>query len=99
MAGSLCPAGIASAQARLLQVELRSRVLSRPPPLLHEGQEVGVALRTRTGISPVFVSIGHRMDLETAVSLVLRVSPCYRIPEPIRRAHRLSNQVRAGSYS
>jgi deoxyribonuclease V len=67
--------------------------------LRHEGREVGVALRTRTGISPVFVSIGHRMDLETAVKVVLTVTPCYRIPEPIRRAHRMSNQVRAGSYS
>lgn len=63
--------------------------------LVHEGEEVGRVVRTRAGVSPLFVSVGHLMDLETAVDLVLRVSPCYRIPEPVRRAHRLSNQVRA----
>jgi deoxyribonuclease V len=63
-------------------------------PLIHGGEEVGVALRTRTEISPVFVSPGHRMDLPTAVRVVLAASPCYRIPEPIRRAHRLSNLLR-----
>lgn len=65
-------------------------------PLLHEGEEVGRAVRTRKGVSPIYVSVGHLMDLDTAVDVVLRVSPRYRIPEPIRRAHRLSNQVRKG---
>jgi len=63
-------------------------------PLLHQGGEVGRAVRTRTGVSPIFVSAGHLVDLNTAVEVVLRVSPCYRIPEPVRRAHRLSNQTR-----
>jgi deoxyribonuclease V len=62
--------------------------------LLHEGEEVGKALRTRTGVSPIFVSVGHRIDLPTALQVVLEASPCYRIPEPIRRAHGLSNQLR-----
>jgi deoxyribonuclease V len=66
-------------------------------PLLHEEEQVGAALRTRSGVSPVYVSTGYRMDLPTAVEIVLKVSPCYRIPEPIRRAHRLSNQVRVGA--
>jgi deoxyribonuclease V len=65
-------------------------------PLVHDGEEVGRAVRTRKGISPIFVSAGHRMDLETAVEVVLKASPCYRISEPIRRAHRLSNAVRTG---
>jgi deoxyribonuclease V len=63
-------------------------------PLIHEGEEVGKVVRTRIGVSPVFVSLGHRMDLATAVEVVLKASPCYRIPEPIRRAHRLSNELR-----
>lgn len=62
--------------------------------LTHAGEEVGVALRTRKGISPVYVSVGHRMDLTTAVQVVLEACPSYRSPEPLRRAHRLSNQVR-----
>lgn len=63
-------------------------------PLVHEGETVGTALRTRGGVSPVYVSVGHRMDLDAAAEVILQVSPCYRTPEPIRRAHRLSNQAR-----
>lgn len=63
-------------------------------PLLHEGQRVGTVLRTRDRVRPVYVSVGHRMDLPTAVDVVLRASPRYRIPEPIRRAHRRANEAR-----
>lgn len=63
-------------------------------PLRHDGEGVGAALRTRDGVRPVYVSIGHRVDLETAVELVLEVSPRYRIPEPIRRADRQVGQMR-----
>jgi len=60
----------------------------------HEGELVGMAVRTRTEVSPVYVSVGHRVDLETAVDLVLSVSPRYRIPEPIRRADRRVGRLR-----
>ncbi len=63
-------------------------------PLRHEGEVVGTALRTRDDVRPVFVSVGHRMDLGTAEDLVLRVSPRYRIPEPIRRADRKVGEMR-----
>lgn len=63
-------------------------------PLTHEGERVGTVLRTRDGVRPVYVSVGHRMDLETAVDIVLAASPRYRIAEPVRRAHRLANEVR-----
>lgn len=60
-----------------------------------EGEErVGVALRTREDVRPVYVSLGHRMDLDTAVRVVLRSSPRYRIPEPVRRADRLVGRLR-----
>lgn len=63
-------------------------------PLRHEGERVGTVLRSRTDVRPVYVSVGHRIDLETAVELVLSVTPRYRIAEPVRRAHRLANRMR-----
>ena len=53
-----------------------------------------MALRTRDRVKPVYVSPGHLMDLETAVELVLRVSPRFREPETTRHAHRLVNDLR-----
>lgn len=56
--------------------------------LRDSGEAIGAVLRTRAGVKPVFVSIGERIDLERAVRLVLRCAPRYRLPEPIRAAHR-----------
>ncbi|MFP2959010.1 endonuclease V [Myxococcus sp. 1LA] len=63
-------------------------------PILHRGEVVGMAVRTRKGVQPVYVSPGHLMDLPTAVELVLKVSPKYREPETTRHAHRLVNALR-----
>jgi len=55
---------------------------------LVDGSEViGAALRTRAGVKPVYVSIGHRLDLPTAVHWVLACCRGYRLPEPTRLAH------------
>ena len=59
--------------------------------LIVDGEEViGAAVRTRTGVNPVFVSIGHLMDLQGAINLILQCSRKHRIPEPLRKAHQLS---------
>jgi deoxyribonuclease V len=63
----------------------------------HRGEVVGMAVRTRQGVSPVYVSPGHLMDLPTAVEWVLRLSPRYREPETTRHAHRLVNALRRQS--
>lgn len=55
-----------------------------------EGEILGVLIRTREGVSPLFVSQGHRIDLEGCIDLVLRLCPRYRLPEPLRVAHSLS---------
>ncbi|POM24468.1 Endonuclease V [Actinomadura rubteroloni] len=62
-------------------------------PLLLDGAEVGRVLRTRDGVKPVFVSVGHRMDLDTACALTLALTPEYRLPETTRRADRLSRDA------
>ncbi len=64
--------------------------------LRHEGEVVGRVLRTRTGVKPVFVSIGHRVSLETACRIVLGGAPRFRLPEATRRAHTLVNEQRRG---
>ena len=56
-------------------------------PLVDRGEVVGAALRTRSGVSPVYVSVGHKIDLESAVQWVLRCGRGLRIPEPTRLAH------------
>ncbi|MFN2564047.1 MAG: endonuclease V [Gemmatimonadaceae bacterium] len=62
--------------------------------LVDRGEIVGVALRLRGGVSPVYVSIGHLMDLPTAVAVVQSMASGYREPETTRRAHRLVNDLR-----
>ena len=64
--------------------------------LLHKGENVGAALRTKTGVKPVFVSPGHRMGLRSAIDLTLACCSGYRIPEPTRQAHLLVNRLRVG---
>lgn len=56
-------------------------------PLVDRGEVIGAAVRTRTGVSPVYVSVGHRIDLETAVALTLGCCRKHRLPEPTRLAH------------
>lgn len=58
--------------------------------LLDRGEVIGAVLRTRPGVRPLFVSVGHRVSLESAVRLVLAVTGRYRLPEPCRLADRLS---------
>lgn len=64
-------------------------------PMLDRGETVGAAVRTRRGVSPVYVSIGHLVDLESAIALVLGCCGRYRLPETTRKAH----QAAAGTLS
>jgi deoxyribonuclease V len=62
-------------------------------PLLAGAEEVGRALRTRDGVKPVFVSVGHRVSLDTACAHTLALTPEYRLPESTRRADSLCRQA------
>ncbi len=64
--------------------------------LVHKGEVVGAALRTKHKVQPVLVSPGHLIDLEGAIDLTLRTDGGYRQPEPTRRAHLLVNALRRG---
>lgn len=60
-------------------------------PLLDKGEIIGAVLRSRTGVKPLYVSIGHRISLSTALDYVLRCTPKYRLPETTRIADRLAS--------
>ncbi|MBN0048614.1 endonuclease V [Streptomyces actuosus] len=62
-------------------------------PLLAGEEEVGRALRTRDGVKPVFVSVGHRVALDNACAHVLALTPAYRLPETTRRADSLCRRA------
>jgi len=55
-------------------------------PLRHKGETVGTVLRTQAGVRPVYVSVGHRIDLASAEQCVLDCAVKYRLPEPTRLA-------------
>lgn len=57
-------------------------------PLWHRKETIGVALTTRAGYRPVFVSVGHKISLDTAIQWVLACTPKWRLPETTRQAHR-----------
>lgn len=63
-------------------------------PLIDRGEVVGSVVRSRSRVSPLFVSAGHLCDLESAVSLVLETTSKYRLPAPARMAHEYVNEVR-----
>ncbi|HZO91377.1 MAG TPA: deoxyribonuclease V [Chthonomonadaceae bacterium] len=65
-------------------------------PLVDKGEIIGAALRMRLGAAPVYVSVGHRIDLPSAIALVLRCRGKTRVPETTRQAHLFVNALRRG---
>ncbi|ALC17735.1 endonuclease V [Desulfuromonas soudanensis] len=63
-------------------------------PLLLDGEAVGAVLTSRRGVRPLYISPGHRTDLPSALRLVQSCLGSYRLPEPTRLAHLLSNRLR-----
>jgi deoxyribonuclease V len=79
--------GIGVAKSRLIGTFANPAVKAGAiAPLVDGDEQIGVVLRTQKGVRPVFVSIGHRVDLASAVNLVLACCTRYRIPEPTRQA-------------
>lgn len=60
--------------------------------LIHKGETIGAAVRTRDGVRPVYASIGHRVSLATAIRWILKLAPRFRLPEPIRAADSLAGR-------
>ena len=70
-------------------------------PLVDEksGEVIGAALRTRQSVQPVFVSLGHRISLKTAVKLTLAICDGYRLPRPTRDADRWVGMARGSQFN
>lgn len=64
-------------------------------PLIDKDEQVGVILRTRPGIKPLYVSVGHRVTLTDAIQVVMECCTRYRLPEPTRLAHQLVTRERS----
>lgn len=62
-------------------------------PLIDHAEVIGAALCTRPGTKPVYVSIGHRLSLESAIAYTLRCQGRYRLPETTRQAHHLASHA------
>jgi deoxyribonuclease V len=60
-------------------------------PLVHKDEIIGAVLRTRENIKPIYISSGHRIDLETSVDWVMRCVTRYKLPETTRWAHKLAS--------
>jgi len=60
-------------------------------PLMDKGETIGAVVCTRNNVSPVYVSLGHRISLSTAIDYVLGCTTRFRLPETTRWAHRLAS--------
>jgi deoxyribonuclease V len=65
-------------------------------PLVDGGETIGAVLRTRVGVQPVYVSVGHRVDLESAVEVALACGDGKRVPKPTREADHFVEQLKRG---
>ncbi len=65
-------------------------------PLKFKGREIGAVVRTRENVKPVYVSPGHLIDTAGSVDMILKCVTRFRLPEPIRMAHRLTRRARLG---
>jgi deoxyribonuclease V len=60
-------------------------------PLLYRGEQIGAVLRTRVGVKPLYISVGHRISLPSALDLVMACTTKYRLPETTRAADGLAS--------
>jgi deoxyribonuclease V len=60
-------------------------------PLVHKDETIGAVLRSKINTNPLYISIGHRISLKSAIDWVLACTTRYRLPETTRHAHRLAS--------
>jgi deoxyribonuclease V len=89
--------GIGVAKSRLLGEHKEPGRQKGSWTLLKDGREtIGAVLRTRDRVQPIFVSIGHRVDLKAAIELALACCDGFRIPKPTREADHFVARLKRG---
>ncbi len=89
---------IGCGKTRLLGEEDGTACVRGAAAALRDGGEIiGSAVCTQNGVKPVYVSIGHRISLETACDWIVRLAPDYRLPETTRQADQLVKKVLAAT--
>jgi deoxyribonuclease V len=100
-AGLACHLGVALNRPALGVAKSRLCGSAEDPPsergaytMLQDGGEiVGAVLRTQVGSKPVYVSVGHKLSLKTAIRITLETTRTHRLPEPLRAAHELATRA------
>jgi deoxyribonuclease V len=100
-AGLACHLGVTLNKPALGVAKSRLCGEAKEPPnsksaysLLKDGGEViGAVLRTQPDAKPVYVSVGHKLSLKTAIRVTMETTRDYRLPEPLRVAHRLATEA------
>lgn len=64
--------------------------------LLEDGKRIGIVLRSRTKVKPIFISPGHKVSFSDTKSIVMQCLTKYKLPETTRKAHNLVNRLRRG---
>jgi deoxyribonuclease V len=103
-AGLACHLGVTLDKPTLGVAKSRLVGEAAPPPnrrgsytFLREGKEViGAVLRTKEGSKPVYVSVGHKLTLKTAIEITLATTRAHRFPTPLRTAHSLATCMMRG---
>jgi len=62
-------------------------------PLMGKEECIGAVLRTRVNVKPIYISIGHRICLETAIDFVMQCTTRFKLPETTRIAHKYASQT------
>jgi deoxyribonuclease V len=96
--GVLCDLpSVGCAKSRLIgEHEVPPPARGAAVPLHHRNEIIGTVLRTQTDVRPLYVSVGHRINLESTQRLVLDCSVRYRLPEPTRLADQLAARAKRG---
>lgn len=89
---------VGCAKSRLIgEYEEPGQARGAQSQLVDQGDVVGAVLRTRDRVNPLYVSVGHRINLESAVTVVLDCAVKYRLPVPARLAHLYVNEIRCAA--